>query len=103
VPDLNMRSREAFSDNVDWFPNLAEDVVHHALGLAGEAGEVANVVKKYDRGTMTREKMIAELEQELPDVLTYLFSIAGMFGINLEEAYDSKRQFNDNRFRKAAA
>lgn len=100
---MNDRATEAFADNVDFFPSLSEDVVHHALGLAGEAGEVANVVKKFDRGSLSQEEMIEELQGELPDVLIYVFSIAGMYGIDLEAAYNSKREFNIERFRKAAA
>jgi NTP pyrophosphatase (non-canonical NTP hydrolase) len=98
--DLNERCTEAFSDNVDWFPKLAEDVVHHALGLTGEAGECANIVKKFDRGSMTESEMRAKLVDELPDVLVYVFSIAGMLGIDLEEAYDEKRKFNEKRYTK---
>lgn len=101
--DLDERAIQAFADNVDWFPEHSEDVVHHALGLAGEAGEVANVVKKWDRGTMTQEDMVKLLQEELPDVLTYVFSIAGMFQIDLEHAYDSKRNYNSMRFQEAAA
>jgi len=98
---LKNRSIEAFADNIDWFPDLANDVIHHALGLAGEAGEVANVVKKFDRGSFDQTQLIEKLKDELPDVLTYVFSIAGMFSIDLEAAYDAKRKFNAERFGKA--
>jgi NTP pyrophosphatase (non-canonical NTP hydrolase) len=98
---LNNRALEAFADNVDWFPDLAHDVVHHALGLCGEAGEVANEVKKFDRRSFSQQELIEKLKGELPDVLVYVFSIAGMFNIDLEEAYDAKRRFNAKRFQSS--
>jgi len=58
-------------------------VVYPALGLAGEAGEVTEKVKKMLRdGTVPDKKEIAK---ELGDVLWYISALAGDFGISLEE------------------
>jgi NTP pyrophosphatase (non-canonical NTP hydrolase) len=105
--NLNDRVAEALKDNKSWFPELALDLRHHTLGLAGEAGEVANEVKKWDRGDygvieesdsvdaiLFRKRIAAELA----DVLVYTFSIAGMLGIKLDEVYTEKREFNEERF-----
>lgn len=59
-------------------------VIYPALGLAGEAGEIANKVKKVvrgDRGAFDREAMKAELG----DVLWYLAVIAEDLSIPLSE------------------
>ena len=54
-----------------------------ALGIAGEAGEVADYVKKVvgHRHPLDREKMA----KELGDVLWYLTILAQRFGFSLEE------------------
>lgn len=57
------------------------------LGLCGEAGEVANLVKKIRRDCMEKEE-IDEIRQklfpELGDVLWYLSALANEAGTSLE-------------------
>lgn len=63
------------------YPDSA-NVIYPALGLAGEAGEVANKVKKLVRGdtiSLNRDEMIGELG----DVLWYLAVLAEDLGISL--------------------
>jgi NTP pyrophosphatase (non-canonical NTP hydrolase) len=57
-----------------------------ALGLAGEAGEVAEHAKKAirdDGGTITDERR-ATLARELGDVLWYLTQLASELGLELD-------------------
>ncbi len=57
------------------------------LGLAGEAGEVANLYKKVlrdDNGILSEAKSI-KLADELGDVLLYLSNIASELGYSLNE------------------
>ena len=57
-----------------------------ALGVAGEAGEVADKMKKvlaYDRGVMT-EEIRAEFGKELGDVLWYVAVMAQQLGMPLD-------------------
>ena len=56
--------------------------VENVLGLAGEAGEVADVVKKSIRDGESRPVRFVE---ELGDVLWYLTSLAGQMGFSIEE------------------
>jgi NTP pyrophosphatase (non-canonical NTP hydrolase) len=58
-------------------------VPHAALGLTGEAGEVADIIKKsqYEGGRLD----ILHLIEELGDVLWYLTFLAGTFGWTLDE------------------
>lgn len=62
------------------------EVLYPALGLAGEAGEVANKVKKIYRdngGVVTGEHMVA-IAKELGDVLWYVAALCTDLGINME-------------------
>ena len=63
-------------------------VVYPALGLAGEAGEVADKVKKTIRdkgGNFTDETVKSEIAKELGDVMWYLAATARDLGYTLEE------------------
>ena len=103
--DLNQRKVEAYQDNMKWFPDKALDVRHHTLGLTGEAGEVANEIKKWDRGdyyniagSIYPDAFKQKVASELADVLVYAFSLASILGIDLERSYDEKRDYNGSRF-----
>jgi len=81
-----------------WFPDTAWDLGHHALSLCGEAGEVANVVKKLQRGSLEADEARDLLKGELADVLIYVLNCAAIAKINLGKAYLDKQKFNQERF-----
>lgn len=65
-----------------------DPLAHCALGLAGEAGEVAELVKKSQyKGAKPLSKSAVLLE--LGDVLWYLTSIADMNGFTIEEVMEA--------------
>ena len=69
------------------YPHAGEDMTYPALGLCGEAGEVAEKVKKTlrdDGGVLSAERREA-LSRELGDVLWYLAQLATEAGLDLEE------------------
>jgi NTP pyrophosphatase (non-canonical NTP hydrolase) len=69
------------------YPNRLRNLEYPTLGLAGEAGEVANVVKKIQRdfgGEITDETR-AKLKDELGDVLWYISACADELGLTLGE------------------
>lgn len=68
------------------YPNQGNNLYYPTLGLAGEAGEIANKVKKImrdDDGVLSQEKKYA-LAMELGDVLWYVAALASELGINLD-------------------
>jgi NTP pyrophosphatase (non-canonical NTP hydrolase) len=64
-----------------------KDTLHWVLGINGEAGEVADKVKKIIRDQHGRitEKDKQELAKEIGDVLWYLAVFAHSLGFNFEE------------------
>jgi NTP pyrophosphatase (non-canonical NTP hydrolase) len=62
-------------------------LVYPGLGLAGEAGEVAEHIKKAvrdDGGEVTSERRAA-MSKELGDVLWYVAQIASELGLDLDD------------------
>lgn len=62
-------------------------IIYPTLGLAGEAGEVVEKIKKVlrnDNGKFTKEKR-AEIAKELGDVLWYIAVLANNIGYKLSE------------------
>ena len=72
------------------YPRVGNNFVYPTLGLVGEAGEIAEKVKKLirDKQTETPEEVSdadkAEIAKELGDVLWYLSQVASEFGIEFE-------------------
>lgn len=74
------------------------------LGLAGEAGEVANIVKKIQRdneGVITDETRL-KLKDELGDVLWYISACADELGLTLNEIAEFNIQKLAKRHNRAA-
>jgi len=69
-----------------------------ALGLAGEAGEVANKIKKLIRDGDERGKREV-IASELGDVLWYVAELASVLGANLDDiAKCNIAKLNDRKF-----
>jgi len=64
-----------------------KDLLHWVLGLNGEAGEVAEKLKKIirDKNSVVSDEDKAELAKELGDVLWYLAVFAHELGVPLGE------------------
>ena len=69
------------------YPNLGSNNIYPTLGLVGEAGEVAEKVKKVIRdkkGIFDEESKIG-IKKELGDVLWYISNLCNEFNFELEE------------------
>jgi NTP pyrophosphatase (non-canonical NTP hydrolase) len=77
-------------------------LAYPSLGLAGEAGEVAEHAKKAirdDRGTVTDERRLA-MAKELGDVLWYVAQLASELELELEDiARDNLEKLSSRQHR----
>ncbi|NJL55425.1 nucleoside triphosphate pyrophosphohydrolase family protein [bacterium] len=69
------------------YPNKGNNVVYPALGLCGEAGEVAEKIKKAlrDEGGVISPERRSALLKELGDVLWYVTRLSAELHVSLEE------------------
>ena len=69
------------------YPNRLKNLEYPTLGLTGEAGEVANVVKKIQRdfGGEITDEIRDKLKDELGDVLWYVSACADELNLTLAE------------------
>jgi NTP pyrophosphatase (non-canonical NTP hydrolase) len=64
-----------------------KDLLHWVLGLNGEAGEVAEKLKKIirDKNSVVSEEDKQEMAKELGDVLWYIAVFANDLGVSLDD------------------
>lgn len=69
------------------YPRRLNNLEYPTLGLTGEAGEVANIVKKIQRDFAgeINDGIRAKLKDELGDVLWYISACADELGLTLDE------------------
>lgn len=87
---MNFEDYQSAASKTALYPRRMSNVEYPTLGLAGEAGEVANIVKKIQRdhaGVLTDETR-AKLKDELGDVLWYISACADELGLTLGEIAD---------------
>ena len=88
------------TDSVKWFPQ-AQSPAFMALAMAGEVGEVCNLIKKVERGSKTLDEVKMLVSEEMVDVLIYLINMMGLpefRDVNWESIWNEKRDFNQARF-----
>ncbi len=85
------------------YPGAGANLAYPALGLCGEAGEVAEKVKKLlrdDGGVLTDERRDA-LAKELGDVLWYVAQLASEAGLDLDAVAEANLEKLLSRHRRA--
>jgi len=84
---MNFNEYQEKSKKTAIYPNQGKNFIYPTLGLVGEAGEVAEKIKKVIRdndGLLTEEK-IQELKKELGDVLWYIAQMCIELNLTLDE------------------
>lgn len=99
--NLGHMTTQCTVDSTRWFPE-AQKLDTMVLCLAGEVGEVANLVKKVIRGSITVEDAMDQgLAEEIIDVLIYLCNLMGLKEfdeVDWKQIWDAKRAYNKERF-----
>jgi NTP pyrophosphatase (non-canonical NTP hydrolase) len=83
-----------------------DQLVRDLVGLFGEVGEFANLLKKvglrlshegYKGPTLTEAS--SHLREELADAVIYIFRLSAILNGDLEQDLREKMRVNDNRYR----
>lgn len=84
---MNFSEYQKKSRETALYPNKDNNFIYPTLGLNGEAGEVAEKIKKVlrDKNGIIDEQTKQELAKELGDVLWYLANLATELKLDLNE------------------
>ena len=85
--NMNFEEYQEAASKTALYPRRLSNLEYPTLGLAGEAGEVANIVKKIqrDHGGVLNDETRAKLKDELGDVLWYISACADELGLSIGE------------------
>ena len=96
ISDLDMYQKVAKTTAI--YPR-EQAIIYPSLGLTGEAGEVANKVKKIIRDG-TNQNIIQEISNEIGDVLWYVALLADDIGCKLSDIANDNLIKLENRKKK---
>jgi len=92
----------------EFFPHLSSTnpitqknlqvLLYLAVALCGEAGELANEIKKVYRGDAPLAEKKEAIARELADVLIYTLKMCTQTSTDLERAFLDKLDYNRRRF-----
>ena len=99
ISDLDMYQQVAKSTAI--YPR-EQAIIYPTLGLTGEAGEVANKVKKIIRDGTNKndEGLVQDLSAEIGDCLWYISVLASDIGIKLSDIANANLEKLANRKKK---
>lgn len=84
---MNLNEYQEQARKTAIYPNMNSNFIYPTLGLVGEAGEVAEKIKKVIRdndGIISEEKR-EEIKKELGDVLWYLANLSEELDLSFED------------------
>ena len=99
---MNFNEYQKLARSTAIYPKESK-VIYPALGLCGEAGEVAEKIKKTIRGDTALtplDKVTGSIAGELGDVLWYLAILADDLGVELEDVAQWNVDKLNRRWRK---
>lgn len=84
---MNFKEYQEKSRKTAIYPEAGNNFIYPTLGLSGEAGEVAEKIKKAirDKEGIVDEERKKEIEKELGDVLWYVSQLASELKLSLNE------------------
>ena len=101
---MNFEDYQSEASQTALYPRRMENLEYPTLGLTGEAGEVANIVKKIQRDNsgIINDETRNKLKDELGDVLWYISACADELGLTLREIAEYNVQKLAKRHNRAA-
>lgn len=99
VSDLDLYQKVALTTAI--YPR-EQAIIYPTLGLTGEAGEVANKVKKIirDGSNKNDDSMVSEIKSEIGDCLWYIAVLADDIGCKLSDIANTNLIKLENRKKK---
>ena len=84
---MDFNTYQKYARKTAQYPNLGSNYTYPTLGLVGEAGEVAEKVKKVirDKKGIFDDESKEGIKKELGDVLWYLSNLCNEFNFKLED------------------
>ena len=84
---MNFLQYQTRSRETAIYPDRGSNYVYHTLGLAGEAGEVAEKIKKVirDKNGIMDQETKEKISKELGDVLWYVAQLATELDLSLDD------------------
>ena len=98
--------RRGFSKELQTYAERIAQLTRDTVGLIGEVGEFANLLKKSDLTSriegydgVSIEAASSELQEELADAMVYIIRLASALGGDIESDLLNKMSKNDERYR----
>lgn len=84
---MNFNEYQKESRKTALYPEVNNNFIYPTLGLAGEAGEVAEKIKKVirDKNGIINDETRETIKKELGDVLWYVAQLATELGLSLDD------------------
>lgn len=100
TPELSLRDYQEWTKNTAIYPHAGtgdvQELMYLSLGLVGEAGEVANNVKKLFRDG-EKQELRDNLKKELGDVMWYMARLATTLDVDLTETINGNKAKLESR------
>lgn len=99
---MNFEEYQEKSRKTAKYPDVGGNYIYPTLGLSGEAGEVAEKIKKVlrDKGGLISDETRGEIKKELGDVLWYVSQLATELGLALDDVAESNIEKLYNRMER---
>jgi len=87
MPVLTFRRYQEEARKTAIYPDKGHNYIYPTLGISGEAGELAEKIKKVlrDKKGIIDEESLEAIKKEMGDILWYLANLATELGIQLEQ------------------
>ncbi len=84
---MNFNEYQKKASQTAIYPNIGENFIYPALGLVGEAGEIANKIKKVirDNNYELTDEIVQDLGKEIGDVIWYIAALCTELNLDMDD------------------